>query len=398
MSNEIDRAILLASDTEKVAEALVTHMPKVVGCDSVSVTFLDSHSEQTSATTFLSPGNGKEQLRVLSPMTPQEEEVLRSNREGIAIDIGAEIPSYAQPLVDQGMQSISVLPLFVKDSLSGMLGLGHRESPMLSEEDLIHERQVADQVSVALSNAHLTQEQHKLMDLFERYVSPEVATEIWQRREEISLVGEEKTGTVLFSDIRGFSSRWAGRPSQEALAWLNHYLTAMSEIVMSNGGFVNKFLGDGLMVLFGVPLSHSIDQEAVKAVRTALDMLAWVKQENAGREDGEDLLRIGIGVHTGTLTAGNVGAETRMEYSVIGENVNMAARLEELTKRLPADLILSAETQQLVQGHFEVEPLAEVVVRGFQGKSQLYTVNQEAEVKAVKRESAPVSERESRYS
>lgn len=392
MSHEIDRAILLASNTEKVANALVTHMPKVVSCDSVSVTFVDSNGDR-STKTYLSSGEGQKNQVVVSQLSLLEEELLHAHPEGLKIDAGAKIPPYVQPLADQGMKSISVLPLFVKDRLSGMLSLGHRDSLVQSEEDLVHERQVAAQVSVALSNAQLTQEQQKLMGMFERYVSPEVASEIWRRREEITLEGEEKTATVLFSDIRDFSSRWAGKPSQEALSWLNHYLTAMSEIVMRNGGFVNKFMGDGLMVLFGVPLSQSIAQEAEKAVRTALEMLAWVKRSNAERADRETPLRVGIGIHTGTLTAGNVGAKTRMEYSVIGENVNMAARLEELTKKLPADLILSAETRQLVEDHFEIVPLAEVVVRGFKGRSQLFTVNQDADVKAVTGDSVRISAR-----
>ena len=389
MANEIDRAILLSSDTEKVADALVTHMPDIVQCDAMGVTFMDSNGERT-ARTFLAPVEGEPRQVVVSRLMPQEEEFLRNHPEGVTIGKGAEVPPYAQPLADQGMQSISVLPLFVKDHLSGMFSLGYRDSRVQSEEDLVQERQVADQVTVALSNAQLTQEQQKLMGLFERYVSPEAAAEIWRRREEITLAGEEMTATVLFSDIRNLSTRWAGRPSQEALAWLNHYLTAMSEIVIRHGGFVNKFMGDGLMVLFGVPLGQSVPDEARQAVGTALEMLAWVKQANADKEDGEEPLRIGIGIHTGTLTAGNVGAANRLEYSVIGENVNLAARLEELTKEFPADLILSAETRQLVEGHFEFELLAEVVVRGFSKKSQLYTVNQEPGARVAQQTSAPV--------
>ncbi|MEE8349199.1 MAG: adenylate/guanylate cyclase domain-containing protein, partial [Acidobacteriota bacterium] len=311
--------------------------------------------------------------------------------EGLPIDGNSKVPSYAQSLVDQGMESISILPLFVKDRLAGMLSLGHRKALMRTEEELVRERQVADQVAVALSNAQLTQEQEKLMGMFERYVSPEAASEIWRRREEITLGGEEKTATVLFSDIRDFSTRWAGQPSQEALSWLNHYLTAMSDIVMKHGGFVNKFMGDGVMVLFGVPLSKSVSDEARSAVDSAMDMLAWVEQNNEEREEGEESLRIGIGIHTGILTAGNVGAANRLEYSVIGENVNMAARLEELTKRFPVDVILSEATHQLVEGHVETEPLAEVVIRGFTGKSKLYTVNRKSDRNAVARESASVS-------
>ncbi len=227
-------------------------------------------------------------------------------------------------------------------------------------------------------------ERRQLMGLFERYVSPEVAAEIWQRREEIVLAGEEKTATVLFSDIRSFTALTAGKPSAQVLAWLNQYLTAMSEIIKANGGFLNKFIGDGIMVVFGVPLSKGVEDDACRAVLTALEMLNRVKELNDRLEADKSQLKIGVGIHTGPLTVGNVGSPDRLEYSVIGETVNLASRLESLTKEFKTGIVMSPATWEQVRTRFETVLLGEAEVRGFQGKLPLYTVQRQtpAEVKA----------------
>lgn len=218
-----------------------------------------------------------------------------------------------------------------------------------------------------------------LMDLFGRYVSPEVAEEIWRRREEIVLAGEERVATVLFSDIRGFTNLTAGKPSAEVLAWLNEYLTAMSAVVKKHGGFLNKFMGDGMMVVFGVPLSKGAEADARRAVEAALEMLERLKDLNSRNDGIQPSLRIGIGIHTGPLTAGNVGSPDRLEYSVIGETVNMASRLEGESKKFPGtSIVMSERTHELVEGPLETLRLGETEIRGFEGKTPVYTVRRQA--------------------
>jgi len=217
-------------------------------------------------------------------------------------------------------------------------------------------------------------DREQLMGLFGRYVSSEVAAEIWRRRGEILLAGEERTATVLFSDIRNFTGLTAGKGSSEVLAWLNDYFTEMSAVVKENHGFLNKFIGDGLMVVFGVPLGKSVREDACRAVKTAIEMLERVEDMNADRPPGRPELRIGVGIHTGPLTAGTVGSRDRLEYSVIGETVNLASRLEGLCKELKTCVVLSPTTQELVREDFETAPLAEARVRGFEGTIEVYTL------------------------
>jgi adenylate cyclase len=217
-------------------------------------------------------------------------------------------------------------------------------------------------------------ERRQLMGLFERYVSADVAAEIWKNRSLIVLAGEERVATILFSDIRSFTAMTAGVPSQQVLTWLNRYLTAMGEVVKKNRGFLNKFIGDGIMVVFGAPLSEGPREDACRAVRCALEMLASLDHWNATKPPGEPHLKIGIGIHTGLVTAGNVGSPDRLEYSVIGETVNLASRLEALTKDFKTPLVLSPATFEHIQGQFSTVPLGDAPVRGFAHSIPLYTV------------------------
>jgi adenylate cyclase len=217
-------------------------------------------------------------------------------------------------------------------------------------------------------------ERRQLMGLFERYVSADVAAEIWKNRDNIILAGEERVATILFSDIRSFTAMTAGVPSREVLDWLNRYLTAMGEVIKQNRGFLNKFIGDGIMVIFGAPLTEGTQQDARRAVRCAQEMLAKVDQWNATKPPGDPTLKIGIGIHTGQVTAGNVGSADRLEYSVIGEAVNLASRLESLTKDFKTSLVLSPATWEQVRDQFPTVPLGEAQVRGFTSAIPLYSV------------------------
>ena len=220
-------------------------------------------------------------------------------------------------------------------------------------------------------------ERKQIMGMFSRYVSPAVAEQIWERRDEIVLAGQERIATVLFSDIRSFTALSEGKPSKQVLEWLNQYFSAMDEVITKEGGFLNKFIGDGLMVLFGVPLSQGKQQDACAAVRCALKMLVRLEELNATfqAEGKYPPIHIGIGIHTGYLTCGNVGSQHRLEYSVIGETVNLASRLESLTKELHAPIVVSTETEKTIQGCFEcVRDLGEHQVRGLQGTIRLFTV------------------------
>ena len=372
--NEIDRVILSALDTHDVADTLLSHVRDILPCDAVSVTLVDSEDSDSALTHTSNVESEGEKRVVTTVLAPDEMQPLLDNPGGININTREDVPQYLAPLAEYGMKSFFTLPILVKDQLAGIVSLGSLTPTQHSQEDLGYARQLTDQVAVAMSNARLTSQRQELMSMFERYVSPEVAAEILKRRGEIVLAGEEKTATVLFSDIRNFTEITAGKPSSQVLAWLNNYFEAMAEIIMANGGFLNKFMGDGMLVIFGVPLSQGVEKDACQAVLTASQMVERVQQINADPQSGQSELRIGVGLHTGTLTAGNLGTADRMEYSVIGETVNLASRLEGLTKEFSTGIVMSAQTRELVRSQFETELLGEVAVRGFSEESHIYTL------------------------
>jgi adenylate cyclase len=225
-------------------------------------------------------------------------------------------------------------------------------------------------------------ERSEALGLLEHYLSPQVAGKVWRRHQdgENVLRGEQRTVTVLFSDIRDFTKTTAGKPPEDVLQWLNHYLAAMDAIIRSNRGLLNKFIGDGIMALFGAPDSAGTKQDACHAVRTALQMIKRVKELNArARFNNLPLqaeIRIGIGIHTGSVSAGNVGSVERFEYTAIGDTVNLASRLEEQTKHFSIPIVLSPQTWELVRDFFETAPLGDAEVRGFSDKIPLYTVHE----------------------
>ena len=184
----------------------------------------------------------------------------------------------------------------------------------------------------------------QMMKLFSSYVDPKVAETIWERRSELSLGGVEHISTVMFTDIRGFTALSNNQPPAVVLNWLNRYLEAMDEVIRAHGGFLNKFIGDGLMVLFGVPLDRGPKDEACAALECALAMLERVKLLNSEHvgDPAFPQLRIGVGIHTGRLMAGSIGSASRQEYSVIGETVNLASRLESLNKPFKTEILMSA--------------------------------------------------------
>lgn len=198
-----------------------------------------------------------------------------------------------------------------------------------------------------------------------RQVSDAVAEEILSGR---AAVGQKKVVTVLFSDIRSFTSFSETRDPAEVVEFLNAYFAAMVAVVHAHGGLVNKFLGDGLMALFGAPSPDP--KHAEHAVLAALEMqrVAHAARSHWGVPD----LEIGIGVHTGEAVVGVLGSRARSEYTAIGDTVNLAARIEALTKPLGTRVLISAETRAALGDAFPVRALGESQVKGREKPVAIY--------------------------
>jgi adenylate cyclase len=223
-------------------------------------------------------------------------------------------------------------------------------------------------------------ERAQVMDIFSRFVSSDVAVKIWDQRGQSSLMGENHEVTIVFTDIRNFTTLSEAESSDKVVEWLNDYFARMNEIVEGHGGHINKYIGDGLMIVFGAPVNRGEAAEARAAVECGLGMLDEVERMNAEWEGtGRPVVKIGCGIHTGMATCGVVGAERRLEYTVIGDTVNLSARLESTTKELGVTILLSEPTAKLVEEFYDVRPMGEVKVKGKTQNTTVFTVSRKAE-------------------
>ena len=231
-------------------------------------------------------------------------------------------------------------------------------------------------------------ERRTVMRLFARYVSKEVADEIWAQRGEFMADGKPKprllTATVLFSDVAGFTSVSEKMSPQDLFAWLDRYMAAMSQAVIAHRGVINKFIGDAVMALYGVPVSPAgADAErrnALDAVASAIDMGRALETLNrAGAGSGAPEIRMRVGICTGPLAAGTVGMGDRLEFTVLGDTVNVASRLESLKTVEFGGLcriLVCAETWRLVSDRFQGRPVGEVALKGRDRQVAVYEIIQ----------------------
>jgi adenylate cyclase len=230
-----------------------------------------------------------------------------------------------------------------------------------------------------------TFERAQTRDLFARFVPDSVVAQVLDRaddEEDVRLGGELLHATVLFSDLRGFTSFAEGREPGQVIGVLNHYLTEMSDAILDHGGTLVAYMGDGIMAVFGAPLPA--DDHAQRALAAAREMLDRLERFNAWmRENGHgDGFKMGIGLNTGDVMSGNVGSARRLEYTAIGDTTNTAARLEGMTKGTPYQLFVAEGTRaQLSEPPADLECLDELEVRGRKGGMKVWALRPSATVR-----------------
>jgi adenylate cyclase len=214
-------------------------------------------------------------------------------------------------------------------------------------------------------------EREQIRDTFGKYVTPEIRDEILSGR--IPLHGERQVATLLFSDLRDFTSYVEANDPEEVIRSMREYFTAMQAAIRNYDGLVLQYVGDGIEAVFGVPLR--IGDHADRAVHAALDMRKNLGKLNERRALlGKTPFKHGIGIHTGSVLAGNTGSDDRLSYALIGDTVNLASRIEGLTKALQSDILISHETISCLSSSFDLERETPQDVKGFSKPITVYKI------------------------
>ena len=262
------------------------------------------------------------------------------------------------------------LPVIVTSSLEGVANIVRCIE--LGAEDYLHKPVnpvlLKARIGASLEKKRLRDQQQALV---RRFATSEVAQDLQQSGFELG--GRRVQGTVMFSDIRGFTALVESQPPEETIELLNTYYTLMFDAISGHGGVVNQMIGDGLMAIFGAPLP--LPDHAAAAVRAALDMIEMIELLNADRTAaGKAAIRIGVGVASGEMVAGYTGTQQRATYTCIGDTVNLAARLETHTKLAQRTILIDPATRAALGDRIAVEPLGAVSFRGKAAPVEVFAV------------------------
>jgi adenylate cyclase len=248
-------------------------------------------------------------------------------------------------------------------------------------------------------------ERKVLMGLFSRHVSKELVDIIWTNREQFMedgrITGQEVYVTVLFTDMRNFSTAAEAQAPGETLNWLNNYLGTIANEVLAHGGMVDKYIGDAVMAVFGVPVPHANETERTRDAQCAVDAALAIAHKLAEMNEvwvaqGLPPVSTGIGINTGIVIAGSLGSSERLEYSVLGDTVNIAARLESFNKEVdggPHHILISEETHQRLENNFQTEFVGKYALKGKKQETGIYRV---LDVQKKTRQLSPTSSTENK--
>lgn len=265
-----------------------------------------------------------------------------SLEDTILMDTEFEVGSEEDDNLETVSANVSFLPLENQDPDGRMDQSGSHLGTLIMVEDISDEKRMKSTMS--------------------RYIDPGIADQLLSDGTDI-MGGQETVATILFSDVRGFTTITETLGAQGTVSLLNEYFDIMVEAISEQGGMVDKFIGDAIMAAFGIPVSHDDDED--RGVRAGINMISRLWEWNVEREkEGKPPVDMGLGLNTDNIVSGNIGSSKRMDYTMIGDGVNLAARLESACKQYSARILISDYTYKKLKGTYQVRYIDDVVVKG----------------------------------
>jgi adenylate cyclase len=367
LSGELDLGRLLGTVADMMFE--------VMNVDRVSILLLNDSGELVPATSRsrLGPAEFQRVPRSIARKVVEERVAVLSH------NAATDARFKGSSILTQSVRSAMCSPLMASaDQVLGILYVDNLTAVnSFSDEDLQFLVAFSGLAAIGIKNsryAEQIQREATVRSNFERYFAPNVALEIARQQGAVKLGGEKRPITVLFSDIRGFTTMSESMTPDAIAQLLSDYFTEMVEVIFEHGGTLDKFIGDAMMALWGAPIAHDDDPD--RALQAALAMQAALGQLNERwAAAGRQTISVGIGINYGEVFAGNIGSHRRLEYTVIGDSVNVAARL---CARADAGEILVTESfRALVKSPYEFDWLPEMTLKGKLHAVPVYRVRTE---------------------
>ncbi|MBI4377551.1 MAG: GAF domain-containing protein [Nitrospinae bacterium] len=376
--SEVSRNINSILDLDPLLNVVMENATQVMKAEASSVLLLDEEKRELIFRVALGEkGKTVKKIR-LNVGEGIAGWVAKTGKPMIVNNVGRE-PRF-NPKVDEKTgfktRSIICVPLLLKEKMIGVIQvINKHESLPFTKEDEGLLNTFACHAAIAIENAKLYEsirEEERKRGIYQRFLSPQVVDEIMNKSKTVSLGGRRQNVTILFSDIRGFTEITEAKTPEYIVDLLNEYFAEMIDIIFKYGGTLDKFIGDGLMAIFGAPIDYK--DHAIRGVAAALEMRDRLRELNKKkRKRGYIELSVGIGINTGSVVAGNIGSEKRMEYTVIGNEVNIASRLEGIAQG--GQILITEKTYRELKGiKLEAEKLKQIQVKGKEGAMNIYHV------------------------
>ena len=369
LANELGRSIGLEVNLDILLEQIIMKAFELIPADRGVILLLEDGVPQPK---IAKTRDGKNEQIVLSKSILAE--VVTNKASVLSSDATMDSRfSAAHSVIMQGIRSTMTVPLLHRDEL---LGIMHLDSMIatnaFTEKDLQIFGGIASQAAVAIHNSELARKiehEAKTRAQFQRLLSPNLVDQVVQGKLQLEKGGALSEITMLFSDIRGFTSMSESREPQEIVRMLNEYFELMVDVIFKYEGTLDKFVGDEVIALFGAPVA--MQNAEFKAVQCALDMMRVLSEWNRTRAaEGQNEINIGIGINTGIVVTGAIGSSRALQYTAIGDAVNTASRLCNIAQA--GQVILSEATYRKVQDVVAAVPLPPVRVKGKADELRVY--------------------------